>query len=30
MKTMDIVARATPQIKQRVLQALQDDGHFVA
>jgi len=28
--TIDIVARATPQIKQRVLQALQDGGHFVA
>jgi Ca2+-transporting ATPase len=30
MKTVDIVARATPQIKQQVLQALQDEGHFVA
>jgi P-type Ca2+ transporter type 2C len=30
MKEIDIVARATPQIKQRVLQALQDAGHFVA
>jgi len=30
MKTVDIVARATPQIKQRVLQALQEAGHFVA
>jgi Ca2+-transporting ATPase len=30
MKAVDIVARATPQIKQRVLQALQDAGHFVA
>ena len=27
---MDIVARATPQIKQQVLQALQDAGHVVA
>ncbi len=30
MKAVDIVARATPQIKQQVLQALQDAGHFVA
>jgi Ca2+-transporting ATPase len=30
MKEVDIVARATPQVKQQVLQALQDDGHFVA
>jgi len=30
MKTVDIVARATPQVKQQVLQALQDDGHVVA
>ena len=30
MKEVDIVARATPQIKQQVLQALQDAGHFVA
>jgi Ca2+-transporting ATPase len=30
MKSVDIVARATPLIKQRVLQALQDGGHFVA
>ena len=30
MKEMDIVARATPQTKQQVLQALQDAGHFVA
>ncbi len=30
MKEIDIVARATPQIKQQVLQALQDAGHFVA
>jgi P-type Ca2+ transporter type 2C len=30
MKSVDIVARATPQIKQQVLQALQDGGHFVA
>jgi Ca2+-transporting ATPase len=30
MKEIDIVARATPQVKQQVLQALQDDGHVVA
>ena len=30
MKGIDIVARATPQVKQQVLQALQDAGHFVA
>jgi Ca2+-transporting ATPase len=30
MKEVDIVARATPQVKQQVLQALQDDGHVVA
>jgi P-type Ca2+ transporter type 2C len=30
MKEVDIVARATPQTKQQVLQALQDAGHFVA
>ncbi|MFY9269534.1 MAG: cation-transporting P-type ATPase [Candidatus Manganitrophaceae bacterium] len=30
MKEVDIVARATPQTKRQVLQALQDDGHFVA
>jgi Ca2+-transporting ATPase len=30
MKKVDIVARATPQTKQQVLQALQDAGHFVA
>jgi Ca2+-transporting ATPase len=30
MQGVDIVARATPQIKQQVLQALQDEGHFVA
>ncbi len=30
MKEMDIVARATPQVKQQVLQALQDAGHVVA
>jgi Ca2+-transporting ATPase len=30
MKDVDIVARATPQIKHQVLQALQDEGHFVA
>jgi Ca2+-transporting ATPase len=30
VKDIDIVARATPQTKQKVLQALQDAGHFVA
>jgi Ca2+-transporting ATPase len=30
LKEIDIVARATPQTKQQVLQALQDAGHFVA
>ncbi len=30
MVDVDIVARATPQIKQRVLQAFQKAGHFVA
>lgn len=30
MKEVDIVARATPQTKQQVLQALQEAGHFVA
>jgi Ca2+-transporting ATPase len=30
MKLIDIVARATPQIKQQVLEALQADGHFTA
>ncbi len=30
MKSIDIVARATPQIKQQVLAALQADGHFTA
>jgi Ca2+-transporting ATPase len=30
MKEVDIVARATPQVKQQVLQALQDAGHVVA
>jgi Ca2+-transporting ATPase len=30
MQQVDIVARATPQTKQQVLQALQDEGHFVA
>jgi len=30
MKEVDIVARATPQTKQQVLQALQEGGHFVA
>ena len=30
MKEVDIVARATPQVKQQVLQALQDAGHIVA
>jgi P-type Ca2+ transporter type 2C len=29
-RDVDIVARATPQTKQQVLQALQDAGHFVA
>ena len=30
IKNVDIVARATSQIKHQVLQALQDAGHFVA
>ncbi len=30
MKSIDIVARATPQIKQQVLAALQTAGHFTA
>ncbi len=30
MKQVDIVARATPQTKQRVLEALQNEGHFIA
>jgi Ca2+-transporting ATPase len=30
LRAVDIVARATPQTKQSVLQALQDGGHFVA
>jgi Ca2+-transporting ATPase len=30
MKEVDIVARATPQVKQQVLQALQNAGHVVA
>jgi Ca2+-transporting ATPase len=30
MKQVDIVARATPQVKQQVLQALQEAGHVVA
>jgi Ca2+-transporting ATPase len=30
MKEVDIVARATPQVKQQVLQALQAAGHVVA
>jgi P-type Ca2+ transporter type 2C len=30
MKEVDIVARATPQVKQQVLQALQKAGHIVA
>ncbi|HVM62250.1 MAG TPA: cation-transporting P-type ATPase [Verrucomicrobiae bacterium] len=30
VKTIDIVARAAPATKQHVLQAFQDDGHFVA
>ena len=30
MKELDIVARATPQVKQQVLEALQNAGHVVA
>jgi len=30
VKDLDIIARATPETKQRVLSALQDEGHFVA
>ncbi len=30
VKAIDIVARATPETKQRVLKALQEAGHFVA
>ncbi|MGP8282712.1 MAG: cation-translocating P-type ATPase [Desulfomonilaceae bacterium] len=30
MQDVDIIARATPETKQKVLQALQDEGHFVA
>ena len=30
MRNVDIIARATPETKQKVLQALQDEGHFVA
>lgn len=30
MQDVDIMARATPETKQKVLQALQDEGHFVA
>jgi len=30
MSDIDIVARATPEIKQRILQAIQQGGHFVA
>ncbi len=30
MKEVDIVARATPEVKQQVLKALQDAGHVVA
>ncbi len=30
MQGVDIIARATPDTKQKVLQALQDEGHFVA
>jgi P-type Ca2+ transporter type 2C len=30
LKDVDIIARATPQTKQQVLQALQMEGHFVA
>jgi len=29
MRDIDVVARATPRIKQQVLQALQSEGHFV-
>jgi Ca2+-transporting ATPase len=29
-REMDIIARATPQVKQIVLQELQNEGHFVA
>ena len=28
MKEVDIIARATPQTKQQILQALQEEGHF--
>jgi Ca2+-transporting ATPase len=30
LKSVDIVARAAPQTKQKILQALEDSGHFVA
>lgn len=30
VKHVDIIARATPQVKQVILQELQKDGHFVA
>ena len=30
MQDVDIIARATPETKQKVLQALQDEGHFVS
>lgn len=30
MRDIDIIARATPETKQKVLQSLQDAGHFVA
>jgi Ca2+-transporting ATPase len=30
LKGLDLVARATPQTKQKILQALEDSGHFVA
>jgi Ca2+-transporting ATPase len=30
MKGLDIVARATPRTKQKILQALEQSGHFVA
>jgi Ca2+-transporting ATPase len=30
VKDLDVIARAIPETKQRVLSALQDEGHFVA
>lgn len=30
VKDVDIIARATPQVKQVILQELQQAGHFVA